>query len=297
MLKAIAPWFGGKRKLGPIIALEAGEHHTYFSMCCGSLADILAKEPAKQETAVDLYGHVINLARVLQDDALVLQLYERLQRTLCTEEIFCRARAFYKEHPVISNTSTPDIEAAYCYFVMSWIGVGGISGSVGTQTMSIQWTSTGGGSATRFVSAINSLPSWHCRLRHVNVICRNIFDVLPKITDELGVVIYVDPPYLSVTRGSGRVYLHEFVYDDHTRLAVELQRFREVRVIVSYYDHPRLEELYPGWTKRILPPRLVSLRAQFDPDSTARVAPEVFLINGPSLAKTKAPSFFEGYSL
>lgn len=36
--------------------------------------------------------------------------------------------------------------------------------------------------------------------------------------------------------------------DDHARLAKELLRFKRARVVVSYYDDPRLAELYPDWT-------------------------------------------------
>jgi DNA adenine methylase len=36
---------------------------------------------------------------------------------------------------------------------------------------------------------------------------------------------------------------------DHERLAAALCRFKLTRVVVSYYEHPALNDLYPGWAK------------------------------------------------
>jgi hypothetical protein len=42
-IKAIVPWFGSKRSMGPTIAEELGRHRAYFSLGCGSMADLFAK--------------------------------------------------------------------------------------------------------------------------------------------------------------------------------------------------------------------------------------------------------------
>src|SRR5690606_37550125 len=44
-IKAILPYFGGKRTLAPRIVAELGEHSAYWGLCCGSLAVELAKSP------------------------------------------------------------------------------------------------------------------------------------------------------------------------------------------------------------------------------------------------------------
>lgn len=66
-ITAIAPWFGGKRNLAPAIVEELGPHRGYWEPFCGSLAVLLAKPRVSQETANDLHGDLINLARVLQE--------------------------------------------------------------------------------------------------------------------------------------------------------------------------------------------------------------------------------------
>ncbi len=76
-IKAIAPWFGGKRTMAPTIVEELGPHNSYWDIFCGSCAVLFAKEPSGHEHVNDLHGDLINLARVLQREELAVKLYER----------------------------------------------------------------------------------------------------------------------------------------------------------------------------------------------------------------------------
>lgn len=49
-VKALAPWFGGKRTLAPRVIAELGEHRDYWEPFCGSMAVLLAKPVATYET-------------------------------------------------------------------------------------------------------------------------------------------------------------------------------------------------------------------------------------------------------
>ena len=93
--------------------------------------------------------------------------------------------------------------------------------------------------------------------------------------------IYVDPPYLV----KGAKYVHDFEAQDHQRLAAMLGRFKKTRVVVSYYDHERLDGLYAGWTKRHLKANKALANQSPRKTSGAVKAPEVLLINGPSLVE------------
>ena len=126
----------------------------------------------------------------------------------------------------------------------------------------------------------------HQRLRKVFIVQEDAFEILGKITDVEGMAIYVDPPYLLSTRAGGCRYLHEFTEEDHERLATVLLRFREARVVLSYYDDPRLAGMYPGWTKRNCY-RQKNLHVQNRRGVGNCTAPEVLLLNGPSYEKTK----------
>jgi hypothetical protein len=66
--------------------------------------------------------------------------------------------------------------------------------------------------------------------------------------------------------------------DDHARLADACDRFEMARVVISYEDHPRLDELYPSsrWTKLVIErPKNLSCAT----GTNDRMA-EVLLING-----------------
>jgi len=92
-IKAIAPWFGGKRNLAPKIIQLLGKHRVYWEPFCGSCAVLLAKEPCMMETVCDLHGDLINLARVLQKEDTAIELYKRVERTLMCEQLHKEAAA------------------------------------------------------------------------------------------------------------------------------------------------------------------------------------------------------------
>lgn len=286
-IRAIAPWFGGKRVMAPVIVRELGPHRAYWDPFCGSLAVLLAKPPSSHETVSDLHGHLINLARVVQDPDLAPRLYDRLCRTLLSEEIFKRSQAAFMAAPSVECNGQPDVDLAYDYFVVSWIGRNGVSGTARSNyQMAVRWTHHGGHGAGRFRSAVESLPAWHQRLRQTAILQRDAFAVIPNIDDASGVAIYIDPPYFEGSRSGTAKYLYDFGSDDdHARLAEQLGRFTQARVVVSYYDHPRLTELYPDWTK-IDHRRSKHLHVQFKRGAKRSEAPEVLLVNGPSYALT-----------
>lgn len=292
-LNAIAPWFGGKRTLAPVIVQELGSHQAYFEPFCGSMAVLFAKDRSPHETVNDLHGDLINLAMVLASP-LCPTLYEKLTRTTCCETIFEMAKNIFvrgKPTPPSSPAMVKPkhIERAYCYFLVSWMGRNGVSGTARQKyQMAIRWTHGGGGGGKRFVSATESIPAWHRRLREVTILNRDGFKLIEKIDDQEPIAIYVDPPYFPESCGSGEGskgtrYEHDFADADHARLAEAVGRFKNARVVVSYYWDERLPELYPGWTIRKMF-RQKHLHVQNKRGVGRNVAPEALLINGPSYA-------------
>lgn len=248
---------------------------------------LLAKQSSPHETVNDLHGDLVNLALVVQAEDLSVQLYSRLHRTLCHELLFRECRDWWIRRG--DWDGVPDVERAWRYFVVSWMGMNGISGTMRfNHSYAVCWQKKGGNRATRFVSAVESLPSWHERLRRVVILHRCGLDVLANIEDLPGCAIYVDPPYLLDTRaktGGGGVYQHDFAAADHERLAGLLHRFRRARVVLSYYDSPELDRLYPGWTKLT---HLKLARRQMVKRLARDVqAPECLLINGEAYGQTR----------
>lgn len=282
IITAVAPWFGGKRTLAADILAEVGPHSAWWNLCCGSLALELAKPPAAMETAVDLHGDLTNLAFVLQRRELAEDLYDRLARTLCSRELCQASQALCKSSPPAGD-DPPDVERAYHYMVASWLGRNGTAGTRDyNHSFCVRYTRLGGHAATRFRSATESIPAWHERLRSLTILRADLFAVVERIEDAAGVVIYVDPPYVD----KGALYVHDFSRDDHRRLATALARFRRTRVVVSCYDHPLMRDLYQDWTWRRLEANKALVSAGMRDQGGPVAAPEVLLINGPSLVES-----------
>ncbi len=279
-LKAIAPWFGSKRTMAKTIIEELGPHTAYWELFGGSATVLLVKERSPQETFIDLHSGLVNLARVLQEPSQAEALHWRASLTLSSTEIFRTSQEWILNHPQETGT-----EAAYHYFICSWMGRNGTAGCLRTNYQpAIRFTPGGGSSATRWRSAAESIPEWHDRLRNVSIIQRDAFEIIEKIADVENVAIYCDPPYLDKTLARSSKYLHGFEESDHVRLAEMLGKFEHARIVVSYYDDPRLAELYPGWTKRECY-RQKNLHVQNRRGAGTCVAPEVLLLNGKSFAR------------
>jgi DNA adenine methylase len=210
------------------------------------VAVLMAKEPCAMETVNDLHGDLINLARCLQDKMLSVELYAKLNRTLMCEDFYLESAARIGTLQA-EDARMPDIERAYDYFIYSWLGRNGVSGTkgMGWNSYSARFTSNGGHAAKRFISSVESIPAWHKRLQAVTILRRDGVEVLERIEDKEGTVIYCDPPYIV----KGAEYVHDFEDGDHSRLAIACKRFERTKVVISYYDHPRLPALYPGWMK------------------------------------------------
>jgi len=104
-----------------------GPHKTYWEPFCGSMAVLMLKPPCEMETVNDLHGDLINLARVIQDKELGFRLYDKLSRTLCAEQFFRESKERWIS--IEGTNGKPDIDRAYDYFVTSWMGFNGVSGT------------------------------------------------------------------------------------------------------------------------------------------------------------------------
>ena len=244
-IKSLAPWFGGKRKLAPKIVELLGPHRSYWEPFCGSMAVLMLKPPCEMETVNDLHGDLINLALVIQDNSLGPKLYRRLKRTLMSEGLFKEAAERY--NATKENPAGKDIDRAYDYFLCSWLGRNGVAGTASYKmAFCARYTANGGHAAKRWSSVISSIPAWRRRLANVTILQRDAFEILDKIEDRKGTVIYVDPPYFV----KGAKYVHDFDNKDHLKRAQTLGRFKKTRVVVSYYDDERLVDMYPGWDRK-----------------------------------------------
>lgn len=290
-INGLAPWLGSKRTMASIIAEELGPHRAYFEPFCGSMAVLFGKQVSASETVNDLHSDLINLARVLASNRAA-ELHAKCISTLFHEMVQRESAELIRSVPCvpaesIESVTNAHIQRAWHYFVASWGGRNGTAGcpNYTAGSASVRWTPNGGSSSVRFAAAADSMPAWHQRMRRVVILQRDAFELLANIADDPDTAIYCDPPYILETRGSGcgSKYMHDFEAGDHARLAAALLRFTKARVVVSYYAHPMLSELYQDWT--ILEhPRLKSLSLG-KRDAPPDVAPEVLIVNGRSFTQ------------
>lgn len=314
MAKRIAAELGEHKKYdepfaGSMAVLMAKEPTGYETVCDMHGGMIcLARVLACELNAVRLYERLqqtLFCESLLQDANAFLMSCNR-------EPAWWTRKDTAGEEPSLIRADANMAEYAYWFFVACWVSR---NGTAGTDRecfeIAVRWKRGGGDATTRFKSAVDSIPAWHYRLRNVVILRRNSLDYLPKLEDAEGAAIYADPPYLIETRGAtsghGR-YLHDFRpmdhhftpdlfsaglcakcgapkddhVDQHERLAKILTRFKKARVVVSYYDHPRVRKLYEGWTF-VDCTRQKNLRRATGSKHTAKEAPEVLIINGPSL--------------
>lgn len=259
--------------MAPRIVAELGKHSAYWEPFCGSMAVLFAKDPCRLETVNDLHEDLINLASVVRNEKLGRELYECARLIPCSDSDLAWASNLLRK-PFQDGDSK--VQRALAYLVSCWQGRNGECGLSATErdrSLCIRWGNTGGSPATRWLGVVKSIAAWRRRLEKVTVLRRDGFDVLAKISDEPDAVIYCDPPYLV----KSDKYMHDFESADHDRLANLAARFKSARIVISYYEHPDLDRLYPGWTRV-----RVEMNKALSHTTKKSKAVEVLLINGPS---------------
>lgn len=285
-LGALAPWYGSKRTIAPEIVRGIGPHSVYWEPFCGSMSVILAKPECKTEVVNDLHGDLVNLARCIQHPAIGPALYRRLRRVWSSMELFRESLDAIRSG---DPGPEPDPDRAFHYFVASWQGMNGVAGTSSFNTNYCRrFSSTGGDAGARWAGAVRSIPGWRRRMERVQVLQGDGIELCERIEDLDGVAIYCDPPYLT----KGARYLHDFEAPDHARLASALRRFRRTRVVVSYYDDPRIEGLYPGWRKRSVDVAKGLVKSGKRGKEGAVKAPEILLTNLPWPDQGRTASLF-----
>ena len=277
-LGGILPYFGSKREMASEIVLHFGPHDQFFDVFAGSLAVLLGKDPCRHEIVSEKNPDVANLIRCLSVEESAVEVWKTASLAPVSESLFAEAA----ERLTLPFDPDGDgfawrVMRACDFLLVSWQGPSGLAGTTRKPRFAVRNTTSGGTVAARWRSVADSIPEWHERLRNVEFRCKDAFELIAACPDREGTVLYSDSPYLSDTRTAG-YYLCDFTPEDHVCLAESLSRFKKTKILVSYYDSPRLDELYPGWHKvTVSAPRKMKHVGGGDQETVA--APEVLLIN------------------
>lgn len=227
-------YFGGKWRIAPWIIQYFPEHRCYVEPFGGGASVLLQKRPSRIEVYNDVAGAVVNFFRVLRESPEDFITALRLTPFAVDEYAACK-----------EQDGTP-IERARCFFVRSW---GGHNGTTGT-CKNRGWRRTSERDvANQFASAADALADVAERLRRVAIDHLDWSDILDRYDSE-ETLFYVDPPYWMGARrskspsdGYGE---HELSDYDHRRL---LDRLREVKasVVLSGYDNDLYSRELASW--------------------------------------------------
>lgn len=233
-------WFGGKWRLAPWIIGFLPPHRVYIEPFGGGGSVLLRKPRSYAEVYNDLDVEVVNLYRVLRDDALSAKLVEQLYLTPFSREEFFAAYA----------ESVEPVERARRLVVLSFQGFG--SNAHAKRSTGFRSTSNRIGTtpAHDWANYPEALIATIERLRGVVIENKPAIDVMgAHDTDEA--VHYVDPPYVHSTRARfdmQRAYTHEMSDEEHGDLLRFLITLRGA-VVLSGYPHPLYDDILIGWRR------------------------------------------------
>ncbi|MFD5903608.1 DNA adenine methylase [Streptomyces microflavus] len=234
-MKSPVPYFGAKGRTAPWITSLLPPHRHYVEPYCGGLSVLLAKRPAVMETVNDLDGDLVNFWRMLR---------ERPEDLVRACDLTPHARA---ELTAAWDPTTDEVERARRVWVRLSQGRGGMMRRTGWR----HYTASSGSSIGMpgYLEAYRSriLPA-AARLADVSLECLPALTIIGKYGSASDVLLYVDPPYLSSTRGdaNSRYGVEMKTEQEHRELAAALADCRAA-VVLSGYDSPLYDELYVGW--------------------------------------------------
>lgn len=272
--RPIVRWLGGKWRLAPWIIEHFPKHRVYVEPFGGGGSVLLRKERVHAEVWNDLDGEIVNVFRVLRDDATAARLLRQLRLTPFAREEFDAAYAVVEE----------PVERARRFIVLAYMGFGCNAHArvpTGFRSNSARSGTTPAGDWANYPGALRAAVE---RLTGVVVENRDAREVMAQ-HDAPGTLHYVDPPYIHSTRGDGtpydvayRGYSVELSDEDHRGL-LHFLRDIEGYVVLSGYPHPIYDEALPDWQR-------VERKAYAD---GARARTEVLWIN-PRAARDLQPT-------
>lgn len=240
--RPVLRYHGGKWKLAEWIIEHMPSHRIYCEPFAGAASVLMRKPRSYGEVYNDRWSTVVNVFRVLRDEATAAELLRALELTPYARDEFVGAYA---------ECDGP-VELARRTILRSFSGFGSASTN-GAHATGFRANSNRSGTtpAQDWRNYPSNIPAFVERLRGVVIENRPAVEVITQ-QDSPGTLFYVDPPYPHSTRNLVRgnaAYAVEMTDDDHRGLADVLRSVRGM-VLLSSYHSPLYEEIYSGWTRR-----------------------------------------------
>jgi len=228
------PYYGGKQRIAKSIIDLMPAHTHYVEPFFGGGSVLFAKEVSPLETVNDLDGRVVNFWRVLRErgEELALQ---------------CALTPHSREELAAAYTQSDDpLEDARRLFVALTQGRNATTRKSG-------WRNIVDPSNIMSMNAylkgyLDRLPAAAARLLNVSIENRDAVDMIDRYGRFEGTLLYVDPPYLGVTRNSTGYAVEQVDEGFHTRMLDALVACK-ASVVLSGYASSHYEDMLSGWSR------------------------------------------------
>lgn len=233
-------YFGGKTRIASQIVAALPKHGHYVEPYAGSLAVLLAKQPAPKETVSDINGHLMTFWRVLREQP-------REFAQACALTPHSRAEYLAARDGYQNPEGLTDIEVARRIWVQLTQSRTGTLRRTGWR----HYVDPAGdrfgipGYLTAYVERMMPVAE---RIHDVSLECRPALDLINDYGKHPDVLIYADPPYIGPERRGGRNYKNEMNHDDHIQL-LEAILACESAVVLSGYRSELYDDALSAWDR------------------------------------------------
>jgi DNA adenine methylase len=231
---------GAKNQLARWIISYMPAHESYTEAYCGSCAVLLNKRRARLEAVNDRSSEIVNFFSVLRSrpDELINQIW----LTPWSAE----------EYTLAFAEASDDVERARRFYFRCWSSIRPFDDNPSFRRQPKLSRGKNGDRPPMVQAAKEFMRTDHLwyvadRMRGVTIENMDALDFLERY-DYAEVLHYVDPPYPFSTRTQLKHYEYEMSEDDHRALAAVLHSL-EGMVLLSGYDCPLYDELYPDWRR------------------------------------------------
>lgn len=221
--RSVITAIGGKNRVAKKIIELMPPHRIYIEPFGNTASILLQKEPVAKEVYNDINDSVSNFFRVLRDNPIGL--YNRCSMLPYSEST-------YRE---MAASEIPDdpVEKAVRFFYLSRAGYMGI------QQRGFKAMQKKNNQATFYHRECERFYAIGQRLKAVEVVNKDFFQVIRKYANEPEALILADPPYYDGTD----YYENAFRLKDHTKLARQLASIKG-KAIVCHSKNYQIHKLY-----------------------------------------------------
>lgn len=250
--RPVMRYHGGKFRLAPWILGFFPPHKVYCEPFGGVASVLLQKPRSHGEIYNDLDGDMVNIFRVLQNDAHREKLIQQLAFTPYAREEFNLAWEPVEE----------PVERARRTFIRAEMGFGSASASKGKTGFRVDTVRNYGTAMTIWGKVPEKIAAFADRLRGVLIENMEALHVIGA-HDTPHTLFYVDPPYVHSAREvgarHGRYYRHEMTDADHSKLLDALKSAHGM-VVISGYPCELYEQALKGWARHETLSRIAAAR-------------------------------------